>query len=309
MPFVMLTGMTRTSALLKLEGMSTPLGRNRNGLPSADQLPKQPGGTIIGAMGIRFYCPNGHKLNVKEFQAGRKGICPFCGAKIQIPTESTRPSSRDDGSSRPSQPGSAPAGNPAVRRDIRRRFAVGRRFHGGIGARLARGAGGRGRPGADRFRAPGARGDVLVRPGGVGPTGRQRCRAAAGGRSLDRGGRGGVVCPAPLRRSIRSCRRRNHADLVGRRPHQRRFARMAGRLAGLARGGRGVSAALPQPPPAAFDPALLGDADVGDRRAVAHAPHPKPRRVRRTKEILIIVSLIVAAIILVTVFLIVFLQP
>ena len=46
-------------------------------------------------MGIRFYCPNGHKLNVKEFQAGRKGICPFCGAKIQIPTESTRPSTRD----------------------------------------------------------------------------------------------------------------------------------------------------------------------------------------------------------------------
>ena len=46
------------------------------------------------AMGIRFYCPNGHKLNVKEFQAGRKGICPYCGAKIQIPTKSTRPSSK-----------------------------------------------------------------------------------------------------------------------------------------------------------------------------------------------------------------------
>ncbi len=45
-------------------------------------------------MGIRFYCPNGHRLNVKEFQAGRKGICPYCGAKIQIPTQSTRPSSK-----------------------------------------------------------------------------------------------------------------------------------------------------------------------------------------------------------------------
>ncbi len=45
-------------------------------------------------MGIRFYCPNGHKLNVKEFQAGRRGICPYCGAKIQIPTESTRPPSK-----------------------------------------------------------------------------------------------------------------------------------------------------------------------------------------------------------------------
>jgi hypothetical protein len=45
-------------------------------------------------MGIRFYCPQGHKLNVKEFQAGRRGICPFCGEKILIPTESSRPSSK-----------------------------------------------------------------------------------------------------------------------------------------------------------------------------------------------------------------------
>ena len=55
-------------------------------------------------MGIRFYCPNGHKLNVKKFQAGRKGICPFCGAKIQIPTESTRPSDHDK---------DAPPGDPS----------------------------------------------------------------------------------------------------------------------------------------------------------------------------------------------------
>jgi hypothetical protein len=48
-------------------------------------------------MGIRFYCSNGHKLNVKEFQAGRKGICPFCGSKIQIPTHSTRPASKHKG--------------------------------------------------------------------------------------------------------------------------------------------------------------------------------------------------------------------
>ena len=45
-------------------------------------------------MGIRFYCPNGHKLNVKPFQAGLTGICPFCGAKMQIPQKSTRRSSR-----------------------------------------------------------------------------------------------------------------------------------------------------------------------------------------------------------------------
>ena len=47
-------------------------------------------------MGIRFYCPNGHKLNVKSFQAGRRGICPFCGAKIIIPAQSTRKSSRGE---------------------------------------------------------------------------------------------------------------------------------------------------------------------------------------------------------------------
>ena len=54
-------------------------------------------------MGIRFYCPNGHKLNVKEFQAGQKGICPVCGAKMQIPLEKHPPklpratSQRSDG--------------------------------------------------------------------------------------------------------------------------------------------------------------------------------------------------------------------
>lgn len=41
-------------------------------------------------MGIRFYCPNGHKLNVKEFQAGQHGVCPKCHAKFDIPFESTR---------------------------------------------------------------------------------------------------------------------------------------------------------------------------------------------------------------------------
>jgi hypothetical protein len=39
-------------------------------------------------MGIRFSCPNGHKLNVKENLAGRRGICPACGAKFVIPSAS-----------------------------------------------------------------------------------------------------------------------------------------------------------------------------------------------------------------------------
>ena len=38
-------------------------------------------------MGIRFSCPNGHKLNVKAELAGRKGICPKCGVSVHIPQE------------------------------------------------------------------------------------------------------------------------------------------------------------------------------------------------------------------------------
>src|SRR3954470_22092743 len=39
-------------------------------------------------MGIKFHCPNGHRLNVKSFLAGKKGVCPKCGAKMRIPTAS-----------------------------------------------------------------------------------------------------------------------------------------------------------------------------------------------------------------------------
>ena len=46
-------------------------------------------------MGIRFYCPNGHKLNVKSFLAGKRGLCPHCGTSVRIPTESQIPSRRE----------------------------------------------------------------------------------------------------------------------------------------------------------------------------------------------------------------------
>jgi hypothetical protein len=39
-------------------------------------------------MGIRFRCPNGHKIHVKSFLAGRRGICPKCGTALAIPAES-----------------------------------------------------------------------------------------------------------------------------------------------------------------------------------------------------------------------------
>lgn len=41
-------------------------------------------------MGIKFRCPNGHKLNVKSFLAGKRGVCPKCGTSMRIPLESTR---------------------------------------------------------------------------------------------------------------------------------------------------------------------------------------------------------------------------
>lgn len=40
-------------------------------------------------MGIRFLCPScRHKLNVKPFLAGKRGVCPNCGAGLDIPLES-----------------------------------------------------------------------------------------------------------------------------------------------------------------------------------------------------------------------------
>jgi hypothetical protein len=38
-------------------------------------------------MGIKFRCPNGHKLNVKSFLAGKRGVCPDCGTTFRIPEE------------------------------------------------------------------------------------------------------------------------------------------------------------------------------------------------------------------------------
>jgi GYF domain 2 len=45
-----------------------------------------------GSMGIRFLCPNGHKLNVKADLAGKRASCPECGVKLVIPAASPEPS-------------------------------------------------------------------------------------------------------------------------------------------------------------------------------------------------------------------------
>ncbi len=68
-------------------------------------------------MGIRFLCPNGHKLNVKAFLAGRRGICPYCGAKFQIPMEDALPAGQASPNGSPPETDRAPlapVGDPAA---------------------------------------------------------------------------------------------------------------------------------------------------------------------------------------------------
>lgn len=40
-------------------------------------------------MGIKFLCPNGHKLHVKSFLSGKRAICPKCGARVVVPADPT----------------------------------------------------------------------------------------------------------------------------------------------------------------------------------------------------------------------------
>jgi hypothetical protein len=37
-------------------------------------------------MGVRFECPQGHQLHVKAHLAGKRGVCPACGAKFVVPS-------------------------------------------------------------------------------------------------------------------------------------------------------------------------------------------------------------------------------
>jgi hypothetical protein len=42
-------------------------------------------------MGIVSFCPQGHRVKVKDILAGKKGICPTCGARVRIPKVSAPP--------------------------------------------------------------------------------------------------------------------------------------------------------------------------------------------------------------------------
>jgi hypothetical protein len=52
-------------------------------------------------MGIKFHCANGHKIHVKAFLAGHRGICPKCGVKVDIPLESEAEFSSREAAGRP----------------------------------------------------------------------------------------------------------------------------------------------------------------------------------------------------------------
>ena len=39
-------------------------------------------------MGIVSFCPHGHRIKVKDNLAGKKGVCPTCGARFRIPLAS-----------------------------------------------------------------------------------------------------------------------------------------------------------------------------------------------------------------------------
>jgi len=50
-------------------------------------------------MGIKFRCPNGHKIHVKTWMAGKRGMCPACQAKVEIPTASSSEFAAEDSDS------------------------------------------------------------------------------------------------------------------------------------------------------------------------------------------------------------------
>ena len=62
-------------------------------------------------MGVRFECPAGHKLHVKAELAGKRGICPECGAKFIVPSFSGQRVPEDNG---PTDNTTATASGPAA---------------------------------------------------------------------------------------------------------------------------------------------------------------------------------------------------
>ena len=55
-------------------------------------------------MGIEAFCPNGHRMKVKDHLAGRLGVCPTCGSRFRLPEVSDEQPPRPDGPAVPATP-------------------------------------------------------------------------------------------------------------------------------------------------------------------------------------------------------------
>jgi hypothetical protein len=78
-------------------------------------------------MGIVAYCPNGHRVKVKDELAGRKGLCPEGQARFRIPRETAWPA---DGTRSPADAGGYPVArvvslDPAVAARLPRALGLG----------------------------------------------------------------------------------------------------------------------------------------------------------------------------------------
>ena len=199
-------------------------------------------------MGIRFRCQAcDKKLHVKSFLAGKRGVCPKCGAKIRIPAQSDPAFATETDSAEQAEP---PDGATASR------SAAGREPEREIPSATAASK-------ATRATAPVASSARVSEGSAGGPSARIR--------SDHRGARRRVVCASALRWTIRPRRWCGHAALAGRRPRQCRCAGVAGRLARLEDGGSRLSVA------GSFAAASAG---VGVRLACRCAPNGQIRLAR-----------------------------
>ena len=78
-------------------------------------------------MGIVAFCPQGHRVKVKDHLAGRKGICLECGTRFRIPLESSPdlaasplaavagPAAAPAAATTAAQAGTSPTGTPVAR--------------------------------------------------------------------------------------------------------------------------------------------------------------------------------------------------
>jgi hypothetical protein len=65
-------------------------------------------------MGIVAFCPQGHRVKVKDEFAGRKGICPECGTRFRIPLESSPAPVASSGPAQAAAPADRPTASPAA---------------------------------------------------------------------------------------------------------------------------------------------------------------------------------------------------